>query len=121
MGTRPTKPGPWPYAQKRRAKLVAERAGHAIKHLDQARNSLDTRAHPAIVALDIADAQRCAPHSAANEEYMTTAQKETTYRAEMRALENELRHTTDAKARREIQAQAKALTRAHIACTQVQP
>jgi len=58
MGTRPTKPGPWPYAQKRRAKLVAERAGHAIKHLDQARNSLDTRAHPAIVALDIADAQR---------------------------------------------------------------
>ena len=37
---------------------------------------------------------------------MTTAQKETTYRAEMRALENELRHTTDAKARREIQAQA---------------
>jgi len=52
---------------------------------------------------------------------MTTAQKETTYRAEMRALENELRHTTDAKARREIQAQAKVLTRAHIACTQVTP
>lgn len=45
---------------------------------------------------------------------------EATYRAEMRALEKQLK-TASASEARIIRAQAKALTRAHIASTQVTP
>ena len=57
-GTRPKGPMPWPPTQNKRRIRAIELSKAALRLLDDARDKLDKRDHPALVALDIADAAR---------------------------------------------------------------
>ncbi len=58
MATNATGPKEWPPTQRRRLRRTIALADTAIDYLDAARKKLDARDHPALVALDIADAVR---------------------------------------------------------------
>ena len=50
---------PWPPTQNKRRIRAIELSKAALRLLDDARDKLDRRDHPALTALDIADAMRC--------------------------------------------------------------
>ncbi len=58
MATRPKIPARWPISQEQRRTRTIELADYGIALLDDARNKLDGRDHPALTKLDIADATR---------------------------------------------------------------
>ena len=56
MATRPQGALPWPPTQRQRLERTIELAEHGVKLLNEARKRANNREHPALVALDIADA-----------------------------------------------------------------
>ena len=59
MATNPTGPQRWPKNARWALNKTIETACDGVKLLDDARSKLDRREHPALTALDIADAMRC--------------------------------------------------------------
>ena len=59
MTTKPTIQKRWPKNAEQSRCLAIETALHGITLLQDARSKLDRRDHPALTALDIADAMRC--------------------------------------------------------------
>lgn len=57
-GTRPTGAKRWPLTQEKRRLKAIDLSKATLKLLDDARDKLDKRDHPALIALDIADAAR---------------------------------------------------------------
>ena len=58
MATRPTTQRRWPPNAERSRKTTLELADAALSLLDDARAKVEKRDHPALIALDIADAMR---------------------------------------------------------------